>query len=115
MADESEMTSVTKPLQIHQLSIGAAFDGLTDREKLYAHSMARAAWSGTRIILRQVSPEANDIFDFLMQLYESCKRHFQGCWTALADGVGLPHAEVEAFLDYAATFLSNIGNYYVWL
>lgn len=70
---------------------------------------ARAAWSGTRIIFRQVSPEANSIFDFIMALYSSC----DGDWERLASQADLDFSDVQLFLDYAATFLSNMGNYYV--
>ncbi|GAT27472.1 dipeptidyl peptidase III [Aspergillus luchuensis] len=98
---------MVKP-QIYQLSVAAAFDGLRPQEKLYAHHMAKAAWNGTRIILRQVSPEANGIFDLIMALYHSC----DGKWEQLATEAGVSVQELENFLDYAATFLSNVGNYF---
>lgn len=68
----------------------------------------RAAWSGARIILRQTSPESIGIFDFIIGLYESC----DGDWEVLTGEAALRQDEMEAWLDYAATFLSNIGNYY---
>lgn len=101
-------------MPIHQLSVEAVFSKLNSREKLYAHHMAKAAWSGTRIIHRQVSPESNGIFDFIMRLYEACKNSYRGDWNALANACRVSHADVNAFLEYAATFLSNMGNYYVW-
>jgi hypothetical protein len=70
---------------------------------------ARAAWSGTRIILRQVAPEANGVFDFIMALYHFC----DGQWEQLADKALVNLNEVQKFLEFAATFLSNIGNYFV--
>ncbi|KAL4994385.1 hypothetical protein BDV10DRAFT_176954 [Aspergillus recurvatus] len=70
--------------------------------------MSKAAWSGTRITLRQVSPEANLIFDFIVALYFSCN----GDWDRLASRAGLDFHDLQLFLDYAATFLSNLGNYY---
>lgn len=71
--------------------------------------MTRAAWLGTRIILEQVSPEAPSIFDLILELYRSCA----GDWAQLSKSVEVPQTETNAFLEYAATFLSNIGNYYV--
>jgi dipeptidyl-peptidase-3 len=56
-----------------------------------------------------VSPEANDIFDFIMALHRSC----DGQWEQLATSAQVDMAEVEKFLNYAAVFLSNIGNYFV--
>ncbi|KAL4962600.1 uncharacterized protein BDV14DRAFT_202599 [Aspergillus stella-maris] len=94
--------------QIFQLSVATGFNKLNPTQKLYAHHLARAAWSGTRIILRQVSPEANPIFDFLMALYTSC----YGDWDELGSRAGLEASDLQLFLEYAATFLSNIGNYY---
>ncbi|RYC57265.1 hypothetical protein CHU98_g8945 [Xylaria longipes] len=70
--------------------------------------MIRAAWSGARIILRQVSPESLATFDFIMRLREFCDRD----WQRLAQWEGVTEDDVSAFLQYAATFLSNVGNYY---
>ena len=44
-----------------------------------------------------------------MELYASCS----GDWKSLIEDHGMTKKELEAFLDYVATFLSNIGNYYV--
>ncbi|KAL4874337.1 dipeptidyl peptidase III [Aspergillus karnatakaensis] len=93
---------------VFQLSVSSAFNGLTKREKLYAHYMARAAWRGTRIVLRQVSPEANGIFDFILALYRSCK----GDWGQIAAEAEIDGEDLSSFLDYAALFLSNVGNYF---
>ncbi|KAL8993729.1 MAG: hypothetical protein Q9169_006126 [Polycauliona sp. 2 TL-2023] len=101
-----------KSLPIHQLSIANAFNGLSPKEKLYSHHLARAAWSGTRIILRQVSPEANPIFDFIMELARVCQNQYAGSWTELAVTFDVPKVDMKSFLEYAARFLSNIGKYY---
>lgn len=69
----------------------------------------RAAWHGTRIVLRQVSPEAIGIFDFIIELYQTCS----GDWDQLISEGRIKQSECDAFLEYAATFLSNVGNYYV--
>ncbi|KAI0194109.1 peptidase family M49-domain-containing protein [Xylaria flabelliformis] len=83
--------------QIYRLEIASLFSNLSKQQKQYSHYMARATWSGARIIMRQVSPESLAIFDFIMRLAE---------WE------GVTEDDVSAFLQYAATFLSNIGNYY---
>lgn len=59
-------------------------------------------------MLRQVSPESNMIFDFIMELYHSCN----GEWERLQDNIGISKSEMRSFLDFAAVFLHNIGNYY---
>ncbi len=44
-----------------------------------------------------------------MALYSSC----DGNWERLATLANLDFFDVQLFLDYAAIFLSNMGNYYV--
>ena len=68
-----------------------------------------AAWQGTRIILCQVSPESIHIFDFIMDLHSTCG----GDWGQLEQLSGLSGQEIHRFIEYAATFLQSIGNYYV--
>ena len=102
-------------MPIHQLSVRNAFDGLTVKEKLYAHYMSKAAWSGARIILRQVSPEANDVFDLIMELHKCCQARLSGRWADIGAALNVSTEEVDAFLNFAANFLSNVGNYYVSL
>ena len=58
-------------------------------------------------MLRQVSPEAEAIFDFILALHA----HRGGDWAAVQRDAGIPDAELAAFLDYAAQFLGNLGNY----
>ncbi|ATY66560.1 dipeptidyl peptidase III [Cordyceps militaris] len=93
---------------VHQLLIKPIFDALEPREKLYAHHMAQAAWQASRIVMRQISSESIDIFDFIMDLYHAC----DGKWNALVAKCGVTTPEIECFLEYAAMFLCNLGNYY---
>ena len=68
----------------------------------------RAAWHGARICMRQVSPESIPIFDFILELHMHCS----GDWDTLVDS-HVSKESLHKFLTYAATFLSNVGNYYV--
>ncbi|KAJ5725035.1 uncharacterized protein N7483_006392 [Penicillium malachiteum] len=55
-----------------------------------------------------MAPESNAIFDLITDLYKACN----GRWTDwIADGT-VTQLELLAFLDYAAIFLNNIGNYF---
>jgi hypothetical protein len=94
---------------IHQLVVKQIFDALELREKFYAHHLARAAWHGSKIIMRQVSPESPDIFDFIMDLYQACG----GKWDTLVTQCNITSEELASFLEYAAMFLCNLGNFYV--
>ena len=57
--------------------------------------------------MRQVSPESLPIFDFIIELY----KFSSGEWHRLVDD-SVENEELQRFLIYAATFLSNLGNYY---
>lgn len=77
----------------HQLAIKELFGALTQREKLYAHHLARAAWHGSRIIQRQTSPEGTEIFGFNIELHKAC----EGQWNNLVDICGVTPDELDTF------------------
>lgn len=58
-------------------------------------------------MLRQVSPEAESIYDFIIAVNKSAA----GDWKALAQKAGIDEEGLTAFLNYAAQFLGNSGNY----
>ncbi|OJJ42596.1 hypothetical protein ASPZODRAFT_105021 [Penicilliopsis zonata CBS 506.65] len=58
--------------------------------------------------MRQVSPESPGIFDFIMDLYHAC----DGKWDTLVTDYSITPEELEGFLEYAAMFLCNLGNFY---
>ena len=60
------------PPTVVPLSIKPHFEALGDKEKKYAHYISRASFAGTRINLRQVSPESEAIFDFILALHKHC-------------------------------------------
>jgi hypothetical protein len=83
------------------------------KESLHASSYSRlictgsACFAGTRIVLRQVSPESESIYDFIIHLHKA----FNGDWKQVQQKSGVTDAELASFLDYAAQFLGNTGNY----
>lgn len=66
-----------------------------------------ACYAGTRVVLRQVSPESEHVYDFIVTLH----RHYKGDWKKAQQDAGLSDEELKAFLDYSAQFLGNTGNY----
>jgi len=60
------------PPTIVPLAIKQQFEALNDKEKKYAHYISRAAFSGTRVNLRQVSVESEAIYDFIVTLHKGC-------------------------------------------
>ncbi|KAK7528961.1 peptidase family M49-domain-containing protein [Phyllosticta citriasiana] len=95
------------PPTVVPLAIKPHFEALNDNQKLYAHYLSIACYAGTRIVLRQVSPESEHIYDFIIALH----RHSKGDWKKLQSDAGLSDDELKAFLDYSAQFLGNAGNY----
>ncbi|KAI1502712.1 dipeptidyl peptidase III [Biscogniauxia marginata] len=98
----------------HRLEVRKAFDSLVEDEtkddklyRVYAHHLARACWYGSRIVLRQTSPEAEGIFDFILELHRGCS----GRWEVLLDR-GVKQENLDAWLKFAGMFLSSLGNYY---
>ncbi|KAF2735504.1 dipeptidyl-peptidase III [Polyplosphaeria fusca] len=95
------------PPTVVPLAIKPHFEALTDKEKLYAHHLSLASFAGTRIVLRQVSPESEPIYDFIVALHKQCS----GDYSSLAKEAGVSSDDMQAYLDYAAQFLGNLGNY----
>ena len=58
------------PPTVVLLLIKPHFEALNDKEKKYAHYISRASLAGTRVNLRQVSPESEAIYDFILALHK---------------------------------------------
>ncbi len=54
-----------------------------------------------------MSPESEAIYDFIIALYRAC----HGDWKELQQQSGISTDELQWFLEYAAQFLGNCGNY----
>ncbi|KAK3330376.1 putative dipeptidylpeptidase III [Apodospora peruviana] len=106
-AKELKQYLADAPPSVVRLEIQKHFEALTDSQKRYAHFISRASFAGNRIVLRQVSPESESIYDFILAVHKASG----GDWKALADKAGVDEAGLSAFLQYAAQFLGNSGNY----
>lgn len=99
----------------YRLEARRVFDSLADDKtqgaklsKAYAHHLARACWHGSRIVLRQTSSESEGIFDFILELHRACN----GRWGKFLD-LGIEQKDLDEWLEFAGTFLSSLGNYFV--
>ncbi|ODA81781.1 hypothetical protein RJ55_00285 [Drechmeria coniospora] len=95
------------PPSVVRLEIEKHFEPLSDKQKRYAHFISKSCFAGTRIVLRQLSPESESIYDLILALHKSCN----GDWDALAKKAAVDGPELTFFLEYAAMFLGNLGNY----
>lgn len=55
-----------------------------------------------------MSPESEPIYDLVVSLYRASN---DGDWKALAEKTGVSDQNLQYFLEYAAQFLGNCGNY----
>lgn len=67
------------PPTVVPLAIKPHFEALNDKERKYAHYISRAAFSGTRINLRQTSAESEGIYDFILALHKSSNGEWRCC------------------------------------
>ena len=95
------------PPTVVQLEIKPHFDAISAEEKLYAHHISIACWSGQRALYIQTSPESQYIHDLIIELHNHCK----GNWSALATESAVHEDDVKQFLNFAAQFLGNGGNF----
>lgn len=59
--------------------------------------------------MRQISPESEKIYDLIIYLYKAVG----GDWKKLGVETGVSEEGVKLWLEYAAGFLGNVGNYKV--
>lgn len=97
------------PPTVCKLEIAPHFEGLKPNEKLYAHHISRASFHGTRITLRQVSPESEDIYDLIIAVDKAVG----GDYNKLSQQTGVSEQDVKYWVEYAACVLGNLGNYKV--
>lgn len=87
----------------------SAFDQLDDQEKKYAYFMSKAAWAGSLISSKQVSPESYDLIKFVVGLYHENDELSEVYEKALRNG--FTEEETNDFLNYWAIVCGNMGNY----
>lgn len=106
-AAELDQYLAESPPTVVRLEIEKHFTNLNEKQKRYAHYSSRACFLGSRITMNQCSPESESTFDLIMTLYKSGS----GDWNALAQKAGVSDEEMKLFIEYAAMFLANTGNY----
>ncbi|KAK9880465.1 hypothetical protein WA026_011710 [Henosepilachna vigintioctopunctata] len=93
---------------IVRLEVESAFNGLSEKEKLYAHYLSKASWVGGLVTLLQTSVESGPIFVLLHKLFskQNCKDFKDSCLKN-----GLTEADINAFFIYTCGVFANAGNY----
>ncbi|KAI5950660.1 YOL057W [Candida theae] len=94
------------------LSAKKHFDQLSSPDlQKYAHHLSRASYHGTRAVLDSVSPESPIIYDLILLIHEKLDtpRSNEEYIDRLSGA--LEAQDVTYYLEYAAQFLGNVGNY----
>ncbi|CAD1813394.1 Peptidase M49 family protein [Candida parapsilosis] len=80
----------------------------------YAHHLSRASFHGSRAVLDSVSPESPVIYDLILRVHEKLdKPHSNQEYIdkLSTSSSSLDKQDVTYYLEYAAQFLDNLGNY----
>lgn len=95
------------PPTVVTLDIKPHFEALNKQQKQYAHHLSKAAFAGQRTILAQISPESTPIYELILSLHKACG----GDYDKLSEKTSVSKDDVTLWLEYAAQFLGNSGNY----
>jgi len=107
-AAEEEVFKTPLSTPICLLDSTEAFGGLTDAEKLYAHHLSCGSWSGALCCLVQCSPESPPLFALLHSLFSA---EPPARLQPKAEAAGVSAEDWNAFMQFTACFLGNMGNY----
>jgi len=108
--DDASNYMIPNSVPICKLECGVAFNGLSEREKKYAHHLSRACTDGALVCLLQTSPESPAIFMLLQAIFHH-EDNLDELKSLLNERHNISSEDFQAFLTYAAGFYSNMGNY----
>ena len=78
---------------ISKLDCLEAFNGLSDKEKLYAYHLSKASWEGAVICLLQTSPESPGIFMLFQRVFGG--QDMSSLREAAVNGAGLTETDYK--------------------
>ena len=95
-------------LNLAVLDAKSSFTQLNDKEKQYTYWMYKAAWSMSKIIAQQVSPESLPLLDLFTNIFTN--RSVTKFKTRCKE-FNFTDKNIEDFLNYTALLFLNNGNY----
>jgi len=105
------------PPLIHSIEANYAWHTLNQVEKNYAHWLSHSVWQGSLAVLHQTSPIAPSIFQLFMLVFGSSRLRTDSWAKFVLESqpfqkhIILEARDVNKFVEYAAAFFSNLGDY----
>src|SRR3990172_1316642 len=94
---------VPKKISICALNVEQSFNNLTEKEKLYAHNMNMASWSGALIVSKQVSPKSYLLVEYFVKFFKQ--------YTLDDIKKSGSKDDIDSVLNYVCYLFGNMGDY----
>ena len=88
------------------LEIKSHFDALSEKEKKYAHYIAKAAWEGLPTLTHTLSPESPALYNLVMLLFSNAFEPKD--YSALKTMAGVSQRDWDWFVEYCMQVLALI-------
>ena len=106
---ETNTNPTSKIISIINIDFRESFDQLTEEEKNYLYYLSKACWAGQLIDLFQTSYESPALFMIFQKFFGSFPDVYE--LEEIMKKNDIDPDIFDKFMEYAARFYSNFGNY----
>ena len=111
MADDLTPYTIPVDTPISKLDCLEAFQGLSEKEKLYAYHLSKASWEGALICLLQTSPESAGIFLLFQRVFGG--QSLSSLRDIALNGCSLTEAEYNVSIIIINSFISYLDVHFL--
>ena len=108
---EQNIKPMNKKISIININFNETFEQLTEEEKNYLYYLTQACWTGQIIDLFQTSYESPALFMIFQMFFGSFESIDNLENEIIKKDEKITPDMINKFLEYAAKFYSNFGNY----
>ena len=108
---EQNIKPINKKISIININFNESFEQLTEEEKNYLYYLTQACWTGQIIDLFQTSYESPALFMIFQMFFGSFEKIDDLENQIIKNDEQITPEMINNFLEYAAKFYSNFGNY----
>ena len=108
---EQNIKPMNKKISIININFNESFEQLTEEEKNYLYYLTQACWTGQIIDLFQTSYESPALFMIFQMFFGSFEKIDDLENQIIKKDEQITPEMINNFLEYAAKFYSNFGNY----